>query len=731
MNTEIRIAIIGCGAISQQWHLPILVGHEHFNVVAGVDYSTQIQKDIELAYNIPTIIKDYQQLDLTTIDAVVIATPVSLHFPIAQHFLSHGIHVLAEKPLAFNYEQSSQLVELAEKNNCVLAVGLYRRLFSSLALLKDHIQQAEFGAVKGFEFNWGDFYSWSATSLGNMIKSQAGGGVLMDLGPHALDWLTYLFGSNISLLNYVDDAKGGIEADCSLHLQFDLSDTNVEGHLNLSRVRQLGGELVVEFEKAKIVLGVGERYDLTIYPKQSVLSEPVKYNARYKHQKDENWFEAFKKEFDDFSESIKGLSDNKLSGASVLPAMKIIDQCYETKTAVECTWENISTHFSLDNLPYSKILITGASGFIGGRITEVLSKNNNLEIRALVNNPNNASRLSRLNADMMQVDLTNPEQVAAAVSSCDAVIHCAIGTAFGENDVIRAVTVDGTQNLLTACAQHNVKRFVHLSSLAVMDLSANNTLNEMSPLNESSDIYSSTKLAAEQAVKNAATQGLNCLILRPTNVYGPNSQLFKVGAGKQLLNGGLSMSNETANAPINAVYIDNLVEAVLCCLKVKGNQAQGQHYLVNDSDSGIYKSFYQAFADRFNNQVLVTTPPKSMQETSDSIFLEFKGVFKSKELKKLLKKVYDAQKLGKLPRYIIKSFPSLENIFKNTKGEVYTGKNNGASFPYIESSTLQTVNAAKINTELEFKQIVPTDKAIELTGDWVQFAYNLKKQVKK
>lgn len=725
MGTEIRIAIIGCGAISQQWHLPILVGHNSFNVVAAVDYSPQIQKNIKLAYNIPTIIKDYQQLDLTTIDAVVVATPVSLHFPIAQYFLSHGIHVLAEKPLAFNYEQSSQLVELAKQNNCILAVGLYRRLYSSLALLKDHIQQAEFGAVQGFEFNWGDFYSWSATSLGNMIKSQAGGGVLMDLGPHALDWLTYLFGGEVSLLSYIDDAKGGIEADCSLHLQFDVVGANVEGHLNLSRIRQLGGELTVEFEKAKIVLGVGERYDLTIYPKQSELSEPVKYNARYNHQENENWFEAFKKEFDDFAESIKGSSDNKLSGLSVLPAMKIIDQCYETKSTMECSWEYISAQFSCENLPYKKILITGASGFIGGRIAEVLCQNKNLEIRALVNNPNNASRLSRLNVDMMQVDLTNPEQVAAAVSSCDAVIHCAIGTAYGENDVIRAVTVGGTQNLLTACTQHNVKRFVHLSSLAVMDLSTNNTLNETSPLNESTDIYSSTKLAAEQAVKVAASQGLSCLILRPTNVYGPNSQLFKVGAGRQLLNGGLSMSNATANAPINAVYIDNLVEAALCCLQVTSSQAQGQHYLVNDSDSGIYKDFYEAFADRFNNQVLITTPLKSAPEPSDSIFAEFKDIFKSKELKKFLKKVYDAHKLGKLPRYIIKAFPSLENTFKNTKGEVYVGKNTDVNYPYIESSTLQTVSTTKINAELEFKQVVPTDKAIELTGDWVEFAYKL------
>ena len=76
------------------------------------------------------------------------------------------------------------------------------------------------GRPIGFEAEGGGFYDWPAATLGNMRKDWAGGGVLIDFGSHLLDLLHFLFDGPGEVLDYRDNAWGGIEADCLLALRF-------------------------------------------------------------------------------------------------------------------------------------------------------------------------------------------------------------------------------------------------------------------------------------------------------------------------------------------------------------------------------------------------------------------------------------------------------------------------------------------------------------------------------
>src|SRR4029453_17618046 len=90
-------------------------------------------------------------------------------------------------------------------------------------------------------------------------------------------------------------------------------------------------------------------------------------------------------------------------------------------------------------------------------------------VRALVHNPAHASRLARLPVELVMADLGSADDIAAVVAGCDAIVHCAIGTAWGNRKEIFDVTVGGTQRLFSAARAAGVRRFVHISTFAVHD----------------------------------------------------------------------------------------------------------------------------------------------------------------------------------------------------------------------------------------------------------------------
>lgn len=235
-----------------------------------------------------------------------------------------------------------------------------------------------------------------------------------------------------------------------------------------------------------------------------------------------------------------------------------------------------------------RALVTGATGFIGGRLAERLVLEHGAEVRALVRNLAGAARLVRFPVTVVRGDVTNPADLEAAVQGCDVVFHCAYGTS-GSQKHRAWVNTEGTRRVLAAAQAAGVKRIVYLSTLMVYGQTEDGDLDESAPRKRFGNPYSDSKLEAERI---ALSSGLPVAVLQPTAVYGPwggvwtETVLKSLWAGRQILiNGGEGLANH--------VYVDDLVSAML--LAAVKDEAVGEAFLVSSEEPATWREMFGRF----------------------------------------------------------------------------------------------------------------------------------------
>src|SRR3990170_184939 len=211
--------------------------------------------------------------------------------------------------------------------------------------------------------------------------------------------------------------------------------------------------------------------------------------------------------------------------------------------------------------PQAAGVVTGAGGFIGGRLCERLVLEG-VRVRALVRSADQAARLAAGGVEPVRGDLTRPDDLPPAVRGCGVIFHC--GAWMGEPwtwEAARAANVEGTRSLLDASLRAGASRFVHMSSISVYGPTAADPIDEQTPLWPLGP-YRATKIGAEQEVASAHGRGLPTVILRPGQVFGPGD-LRLSGLVLRWLRRGLPLVVEGGRGFCYPIYIDNLVDALL------------------------------------------------------------------------------------------------------------------------------------------------------------------------
>lgn len=171
----------------------------------------------------------------------------------------------------------------------------------------------------------------------------------------------------------------------------------------------------------------------------------------------------------------------------------------------------------------NRILITGATGFIGSHLAESLIKSGR-EIRCLVrrSSPKEAQAfLEGIGAELVFGDLTDKESLKSAVDGVDFVFHLGGGGRVGmPKDIQYKINVAGTRNILDACLEHgNIKKFIHISTCAVMGDIKNGPADETYPYNPANIAYSHAKTEAEKIALSYKDR-ISLVVVRFPGVYG-------------------------------------------------------------------------------------------------------------------------------------------------------------------------------------------------------------------
>ncbi|HEY9785523.1 MAG TPA: SDR family NAD(P)-dependent oxidoreductase [Candidatus Obscuribacterales bacterium] len=171
-----------------------------------------------------------------------------------------------------------------------------------------------------------------------------------------------------------------------------------------------------------------------------------------------------------------------------------------------------------------RILVTGASGFIGSKLVPRLIEEGH-KIRTMGRGSSVPRNLAHLSVEHVRGDVTNPEHAATAVEGCDAVYHLAGLVSYRKTDLNRAygVNVMGTRNIMQACLRAGVKRVIHTSSVAAMGIPEFGTIADETfayNLNGLGLSYCDTKHEAELEVLQAFKAGLPVLMLNPGIIFG-------------------------------------------------------------------------------------------------------------------------------------------------------------------------------------------------------------------
>ena len=253
-----------------------------------------------------------------------------------------------------------------------------------------------------------------------------------------------------------------------------------------------------------------------------------------------------------------------------------------------------------------KILLTGATGFVGRNLLQFLVKRG-YNIRILVRKSSNLTPLRDVEYEKFFGDLLDYQSLTTAVEGINLVVHAAAKvSSWGSYEHFKQINVDGTENLLRAISSGKTKidKFLYLSSIAVYNNCPNGVINEEScKIMKSGWPYADTKIEAEQLVKKyGEIANIPFTIIRVGDVLGPDSIWIKTPVN--LIQRHLMFVVDHGEGLMNYLWVDDLLRSIRLILE--NEISTGKTYNI----VGGVISFGRYFSDL--SKILGKLPPKSI-----------------------------------------------------------------------------------------------------------------------
>ncbi|MFP4470564.1 MAG: SDR family oxidoreductase [Bacteroidales bacterium] len=252
-----------------------------------------------------------------------------------------------------------------------------------------------------------------------------------------------------------------------------------------------------------------------------------------------------------------------------------------------------------------KIFITGATGFIGGRLAIRLADEGH-QVHALIRSRQRAKHLNHPSITLFEGNLLDKESISRSMQGCDAGYHLAAYARVWSKDpqLPYRVNVEGTSNIFQAALDKGLKRVVFTSTGGTLGPSdGGNPVDEDTPRRTGFfNAYEETKTQAEQLARDFTGKGLEVVTVNPTRVYGPGLISASAAMTKiihRYIRGKWRIIPGNGKKYGNYVYVDDVVEGQILAM-AKGRP--GERYITggeNTTYDGFFESLSQVSGKNF------------------------------------------------------------------------------------------------------------------------------------
>jgi len=258
------------------------------------------------------------------------------------------------------------------------------------------------------------------------------------------------------------------------------------------------------------------------------------------------------------------------------------------------------------------VLVTGGTGFVGSHLIEQLHVAGD-RVRALVRPGSNADFVQSLGAEVVAGGLDDLESLRSACEGCEVAYHCAARVEIvGTEEEFHQTTVVGTQRLVEAAAEKNVRRFVYVSSCGVYHpalLASGRTIDEATPTPEPPRwfVYGRAKYRAERVVMERCRK--EWIIVRLGYLYGPRNRTMHTYL-EPVMRDDIMMLIGKGDNEMAMVYVEDAARAVLLAGRVP--EANHRILIAGPEERVTQRDYFDALADGFGIPRITKTVPYSI-----------------------------------------------------------------------------------------------------------------------
>jgi len=293
----------------------------------------------------------------------------------------------------------------------------------------------------------------------------------------------------------------------------------------------------------------------------------------------------------------------------------------------------------ISKLKGKTILVTGATGFVGGNLVDRLLKEK-AKVRILVRRGNNKFSKNR-KVKMFISDITDPTTLVRAMKKVDIVYHVAAALPYHNlsKEKYWEINVLGTDSLIKEAIKNKVKKFIHVSTVGIYGDKALDVdeKTKFSPMGN----YSTSKLEGEEIVRKYKNK-IGVVIIRPTLAYGPGDtrpvffRLFK------LVKKGVYFPIGSGKNYFHTLYIANLIDALI--LSAVRKEAIGEDFIIGDDpcprfidiEKIIFKVIGRKFPHFYFPKEIIVIPFIFIGKVGQISFITNEKKYKIAKAKKIL-----------------------------------------------------------------------------------------------